>query len=99
MKGVSFSDGVPLAAVERRVSVGVRLPSREDVAAAREYLAKNVVDRPTRTWEENYARETTLMADWPATVEIKLQGMRVGDLGIGAIPCETFGSTGLGIKK
>lgn len=40
-----------------------------------------------------------MMADWPATKELKLQALRVGDLGIGAIPCETYGSTGLAVKK
>src|SRR5947209_20452968 len=38
------------------------------------------------------------MANWPARKEIKLQAVRIGDLGIGTTPCETFGSTGLAIK-
>jgi neutral ceramidase len=69
------------------------------VAEAREYLAVKVGARPTRNWEENYARETTLMADWPATKEITLQALAIGDFAIAAIPCETFGSTGLAVKK
>jgi len=77
----------------------VRLPTKEQVAEASEYLATRVGQRPTRSWEENYARETTLMADWPATKELKLQALRIGDFGIGAIPCETYGSTGLAIKR
>ncbi len=96
---VTYHDWVPLAAVERRVPFNVRLPTQEQVAQARAYLATKVGDRPTRTWEENYARETVLMADWPATKELKLQALQVGELGIGAIPCETYGSTGLAIKQ
>jgi neutral ceramidase len=69
------------------------------VAAAREYLAKNVGDRLTRNWEENYARETVKMADWPATKEIRLQALRIGDFAIATTPCETYGSTGLAIKQ
>jgi len=40
----------------------------------REYLAKNVGDRPTHNWEENYARETVKMADWPAKKTPSLSG-------------------------
>jgi len=99
LKDARYQDWVPLAMVEQKRSFKVRLPSRTDVAAAREYLAKNVGDRPTRTWEENYARETVKMADWPAKKEIKLQALRIGDFAIGTTPCETYGSTGLAIKR
>lgn len=34
----------------------------------------------------------------PATHELKLQAIRIGDLGIAAIPCEVYGITGLTIK-
>jgi hypothetical protein len=96
---LKYHDWVPLAASEKRVVFNVRLPTKEQVAEAREYLATKVGQRPTRSWEENYARETTLMADWPATKELRLQAVRIGDFGIGAVPCETFGSTGLAIKQ
>ncbi len=99
LKNVRYQDWVPLAMAEQKRSFKVRRPSRTDVAAARDYLAKNVGDRPTRNWEENYARETVKMADWPAKKEIKLQALRIGDFAIGTTPCETYGSTGLAIKK
>ena len=99
LKAARYQDWAPLAMAEQKRSFKVRRPSREDVAAARDYLAKNVGDRPTRNWEEYYARETVKMADWPAKKEIKLQALRIGDSGIGTTPCETYGSTGLGIKQ
>ena len=34
----------------------------------------------------------------PAKRELKLQAIRIGDLGIAGIPCEVYGSTGLAIK-
>jgi hypothetical protein len=92
-------DDVTLRAVTRHLTLGVRLPAPEQVAEARAYLAAKVVNRPTRNWEENYARETTLMAEWPATREITLQTLAIGDFAVAAVPCETFGSTGLAIKK
>jgi hypothetical protein len=94
-----YRDDVSLSVATRHVNMGVRLPTPEQLAQAREYLATKVVARPTRNWEENYARETTLMAEWPATKEITLQTLAIGDFVIVAVPCETFGSTGLAIKK
>ena len=99
LKEARYQDWAPLAMAERKLSLKVRRPSPTDVATAREYMAKNVGDRPTRTWEENYARETVKMADWPAKKEIKLQALRIGDFAIGTSPCETYGSTGLAIKQ
>ena len=94
-----YRDDVKLAAVTRYGNFGVRLPTADQVAQAREYLATKVVNRPTRNWEENYARETTLLAAWPATKEITLQALRIGDFALAAVPCETFSITGLTIKK
>lgn len=99
LKDARYQDWVPLAMAEQKKSFKVRLPSKADVTEAREYLAKNVGDRPTRTWDENYARETVKMADWPGKKEMKLQALRIGDFAIGTTPCETYGSTGLAIKQ
>jgi len=96
---MTYHDEVTLRAITRHVKLGVRLPTDTQVREARDYLATQVGHRPTRNWEENYARETTLMADWPATKEITLQTMAIGDFVMAAVPCETFGSTGLAIKK
>jgi len=38
------------------------------------------------------------MDEMPATRELKLQAIRLGELGIVAMPCEVYGSTGLAIK-
>jgi hypothetical protein len=84
---------------ERKLTFKVRKPSDRDQDLAREYLANNVGDRPTRTVEENYARETVLIADWPNKMELKLQTLRIGEFAIATSPCETYGSTGLAIKQ
>jgi hypothetical protein len=99
LKEIRYYDWVPLGMIEKKQSFKVRLPRPEDVAEAREFLARKVGDRPTRNWEENYARETMNMADWPRKKEVKLQAVCIGKLGIGTTPCETFGSTGLAIKR
>lgn len=38
------------------------------------------------------------MKDYPKQVPLNIQAMRIGDLGIAAIPCEVFAETGLAIK-
>jgi neutral ceramidase len=95
---MTYRDEVKLSAATRPVRFGVRLPTPAQVTEARAYLAAKVINRPTRNWEENYARETMLMSDWPATKEITLQALAIGDFALAAVPCETFGSTGLAIK-
>jgi hypothetical protein len=87
---------VSLAMAEQEIELGVRKPSADDLARARDILAKAKV---LKTLPEIYARETVLLADYPATVRLKLQALRVGELGIVAIPCETFVEIGLEIKK
>lgn len=99
LTNASYRDDVTLAAATRHVSFGVRLPAPDQLAQARKFLATKVVNRSTRNWEENYARETTLLADWPATKEITLQALRIGDFALAAVPCETFSITGLTMKK
>ncbi len=99
LKDAAYQEWVPLAMAEAKRTFKVRRPSRADVTEARDYLARNVGDRPTRNWEENYARETVKMAEWPAKKEIKLQALRIGDFAIATSPCETYGSTGLAIKQ
>ena len=46
-----------------------------------------------------YARETLKLAEYPDTVKLKLQAIRIGELGIVAIPCEVFTEIGLELKR
>ena len=95
---ITFHDWVPIAMRETQIDLGVRRPSPADVAAAKVTLAK-AGKPPYRTMAGVYARETLLMARYPRTVRVKLQAIRLGDLGIVSSPCETFTETGLAIKK
>jgi len=95
---IEWQDWIPLAAREEEIELGVRLPSAEDVEQAKRLLAQ-AEDPPYRSLAEIYARETILLAKYPRTVKLKLQALRVGKLGIAAIPCETFVETGLALKK
>jgi hypothetical protein len=93
---IEYRNWVPLAMVEKEIELGVRKPPADDLARAKETLARSKV---LNTLSEIYARETVLMAEYPEKVVLKLQALRIGELGIVAIPCETFVDIGLEIKK
>jgi len=76
----------------------VRKPTENEVARAKEIMAK-AGGNPLTKQDHVYANETILMANFPATVKLKLQAMRIGDLGIAAVPCEVFTEIGLKLKQ
>jgi neutral ceramidase len=89
---------VSLASTQKEVELGVRLPSAEEVARAKEILAQ--AKKPVLSGHpEIYARETVLLSKYPAKLKVILQAIRIGELGIVANPCETFVEIGLEIKK
>lgn len=95
---ITYRDWVPLAMREREIELGVRLPSDADLERAQKILAA-AKEPILKTLPEVYAREAVLLRKYPATVKLKLQALRIGDVGIAAIPCETFVEIGLAIKE
>lgn len=96
-KSATFRSDVTLAAATEELELRVRKPSAAELARATDILAK-ASNRVLKTPDEVYARETTLIGKYPDTVPLMLQALRVGDLGIAAIPCEVFTQIGLDIK-
>jgi len=96
-KTIEYYDWVPLVMEEKLLTLGVRMPSDEEVRQAKQYLAENKVTKPQNI-PEVYARETVFLSQLPPTRELKLQAIRIGTLGITALPNEAYGSTGLEIK-
>ena len=88
---------VHLAAREARIRLGVRRPAPAEAERARSVIAK-MGGPPARTLEEIYALETLALSEYPETVEMILQAVRIGDVGIVAIPCEVFVEIGLELK-
>lgn len=95
---VTFRRDVTLAAAQEELELGVRKPTAADLTRAKAILAK-ANGRPLKGVEEVYARESVLLDKYPDAVRLRLQALRVGDLGIAAIPCEVFTQIGLDIKK
>jgi Concanavalin A-like lectin/glucanases superfamily len=96
-RSVAYRTDVPLAVVETTLVLGRRLPDEARLAWARGVIA-GMKDRDApRTLPEVYAREAVFLHDEPSR-ELKLQAIRIGPLGITAIPNEVFAITGLKLK-
>ncbi|MBN9520948.1 hypothetical protein J0H58_20905 [bacterium] len=97
--GTTYRSDVMLAVATKNLTLKVRKPTAAEVARAEGILKKAEGKKVLVGAEEVYARETVLMAKYPDTVPVRVQAIRVGDLGIVAIPCEVFTQIGLDIKK
>ena len=98
LQGIQYHDWVPLQGELRELDIARRRVTPEQLSRAREIVARpKTVARPA-TLEEIYAERTLGMAEYPATLKIPVQAVRVGGLGLGGIPCETFVETGLALK-
>ncbi len=73
-----------------------RLPSAARLEWARQTDTERG-DRPPRDQAEVYAQQALWLHEHP-TVELVLQGVRVGELGLAAIPNEVYAITGLKLK-
>ncbi len=93
---IEYHDWVPVAMRETKLRLSVRLPDESRLAWARQ-IVEQLNGRKPQTLPEIYAREQIFLTQRP-NPELKLQALRIGDLGIAAIPCEVFGITGLKIK-
>lgn len=95
-RGIRYQESVSLRMIERKLTLGVRQPDQKRLEAARLVVA-GMQGRKPKDQKEVYAREQVFLSERPSR-ELKLQVVRIGDLGITATPCEVFGLTGLRIK-
>ncbi len=93
---IQYRDNVPIAMAETTITLSRRVPGPVRLAWAKELMAK-MGGAPPKSQPEVYAREQMYLAAEPRR-ELKLQAVRIGELGIAAIPNEVFGITGLKIK-
>ena len=93
---IRYRSTLELAMAETRMIVNRRVPDPQRLAWARELLAGMNGAKP-KSQQEVYAREQMFLHNEPSR-ELKLQALRIGDLGVAAIPNEVFAITGLKIK-
>ncbi|MDG3004934.1 LamG domain-containing protein [Paludisphaera mucosa] len=92
----SYQDRPALAMAETTLTLGRRTPGPERLEWARKIVAA-MGDRPPKSIGEVYPKEAVHLHDEPERT-LKLQAVRVGDLGIVAIPDEVYALTGLKLK-
>jgi len=97
VRSIEYHDHATLDAATAEISLGVRLPTPEEITRA-EKILDDAQGKPLQSLEQVYARETVLIAKYPAQVPLTIQALRVGELGIAAAPCEVFTEIGLEIK-
>jgi hypothetical protein len=100
-KTIEHRSDVLLAMKAVTLSVRVRKPSARRLEWASPLYAssraKASAGRPL-TRPEIFAREAMYLKDYPDETPVKLQAIRIGDLGITAAPSEIFAETGRAIK-
>ncbi|HAP06235.1 MAG TPA: hypothetical protein DCR20_00280, partial [Planctomycetaceae bacterium] len=94
---IQWRKDVSLAMAEERLRLQRRVPDEGRLEWARK-LSAEVGDRLPRGWSEVYSFEQLFLHEEPER-ELKLQAIRIGELGITAIPDEVFGITGLKLKQ
>ena len=97
-QSVQYHQELPLRSKDVEMELTVRLPSADELSEAEKKLREHP-ERPLKGMPLIYARETSLLAKYPSRVPVRLQAIRIGNLGIVSSPCETFTETGLAIKK
>ena len=95
---IEFRSDVTLAAEMTELTLGVRKPTEEQLAWARRLMADPENAPKWHGVEMNYARRALVQNESPDEVSVPLQALRIGDVGIAAIPFEVFTEIGLEIK-
>lgn len=96
---MKYQDWVPLAAAKKDLTLVVRKPTPEQLDWARKVQAKPEGAPLEHPLERSYAQRTLWQHESPTEVAVPLQSLRIGDLGIAAIPFEVFTEIGLDIKQ
>ncbi|MBK8505270.1 MAG: hypothetical protein IPL46_25585 [Saprospiraceae bacterium] len=96
-----FKNWVPLASSQSELTLQVRRASAQVLENVKKIKARPDDAEPLfNTLEKIYVdRVEQMEVEWPDQVIVPIQALRIGDLGIAAIPFETFAETGLEIKK
>ena len=95
---IKLYDWVPLNSVVRELKLQFLKPDEIMQKYMGEVLAKPKTSPQYHQYERNYAERVQRLLVGPDEVTVPLQVVRVGEVGIAAIPFEVFAETGLEIK-
>ena len=94
-KAIEYRDWVPVRFAQRKLKIPYRVPTPEQLAWAQKTVAK-MGERP-RNIAQVHADEILLLKGAEAP-EMIFQAIRLGDVGITAMPFEVYAITGLKLK-
>jgi neutral ceramidase len=98
-RNMEHHDWVRLQAAQSELTLKVRDATPQMLAHAQKVLSRPETVAVAHRHEKTYAQRILQMEkEWPDEIDLILQVFRIGDLGIAAIPFETFTETGLEIK-
>ncbi len=86
-----------LAMAERELTLGLRRPTEEGYESAKRI--RSTIDHSRFPRQAIYAQRAIDAFEGPESVDVKLQALRIGGLGIAALPFETFVEIGLELKS
>ena len=99
LKDVKYKRDITLDARYREPQIAWRHPTAEQIAWAEKTLAEQPADPNKRDLSRIYAERVQRMTEYPATMPVPLQVLRIGDVVIGTMPCEVFVEIGLEFKQ
>ncbi|MBL8231838.1 MAG: neutral/alkaline non-lysosomal ceramidase N-terminal domain-containing protein [Bryobacterales bacterium] len=95
---IQYQENLPVRMSEQVLKLRFRKPTAEQLKFARAALAEPDESKlPLRA--KPYAERAIALQEGPEFADLKLQALRIGPLGITAIPCEVFTEIGLTIKE
>jgi neutral ceramidase len=97
-QSVTYQEWVKIDARYEELPLRPRQPTPEMVAHARQLLEHPPAKPLWHPLEAMYARWLLLSLDAPKTLRVPVQAIRVGNVGIGTVPAETFAEMGLELK-
>lgn len=99
---ITWESHPSVSATLKKIASGVRKPTAGEVEAAGKIVANTdyrLLNPDTPALVNIYAREQVLLGEYPDTIEIPVQALKIGDITIGALGGEFFAETGLALKK
>lgn len=96
---IGYRDWVKLGARQELLTLKVRKPGLELSKFVKGVLERPELETGRHRLEKTYAERVVQMESWPDEISVIIQAFKIGDLGIGGIPFETFAETGLEIKE
>jgi neutral ceramidase len=97
-QSITFQSWVSLGAQHRDVTLQVRKPTQKIIDHFAKITAAQADSATSHRRELIYADRIAKLQHAPDTIDVALQVFRIGDLGISAIPFETFVEIGLELK-